>query len=58
MAHIKIEPRAAWVIDGLHGKGHAAYAVGGCVRDALLGRNPNDWDVCTDAAPERVLEIF
>ena len=58
MAHIKIEPRAAWVIDGLHGKGHAAYAVGGCVRDALLGRNPNDWDVCTDAAPERVIEIF
>ena len=58
MAHIVIEPRAAFVIDGLHAAGHAAYAVGGCVRDALLGRIPNDWDVCTDAEPECVIEIF
>ena len=58
MAHIEIEPRAAFVIDSLHGAGHAAYAVGGCVRDALLGRTPNDWDVCTDAVPERVIEVF
>ena len=58
MLHIENEPRAAWVIDRLHAAGHAAYAVGGCVRDALLGREPNDWDVCTDAAPERVIEVF
>ena len=35
-----------------------AYPVGGCVRDLLLGRTPGDWDVCTDARPERVMELF
>ena len=35
-----------------------AYLVGGCVRDLLLGRRPNDWDICTSAVPERVMELF
>lgn len=34
--------------------GHQAYLVGGCVRDIILGRTPNDWDICTDATPERM----
>src|SRR5262245_5274382 len=42
----------------LHGAGHQAYFVGGCVRDLELGREPADYDVATDAGPERVLELF
>jgi poly(A) polymerase len=42
----------------LHNRGHQAYLVGGCVRDLLLGREPSDYDVATDACPERVLELF
>jgi len=38
--------------------GHAAYVVGGSVRDELLGRPPADWDLATDARPDRVLAIF
>src|SRR5579862_2570952 len=38
--------------------GHQAFLVGGCVRDLLLGREPADYDVCTDARPDRVLELF
>ena len=46
------------IIDVLHGHGHEAYAVGGAVRDAYLGRIPKDWDVTTDARPEQVKSIF
>ena len=42
----------------LRGSGHQAYLVGGCVRDLILGREPADYDVCTDAHPERVRELF
>jgi poly(A) polymerase len=42
----------------LRSKGHQAYLVGGCVRDLILGREPADYDVATDARPERVLELF
>ncbi|MCA9137812.1 MAG: CCA tRNA nucleotidyltransferase [Planctomycetales bacterium] len=42
----------------LHECGHTAYFAGGCVRDALLGREPKDFDVATDATPDRVREIF
>ena len=42
----------------LNACGFEAYVVGGCVRDALLGCEPSDWDVCTAATPERVAEIF
>ena len=38
--------------------GYRAYAVGGCMRDAIMGRTPNDWDMTTDCSPERMLEIF
>lgn len=38
--------------------GHRAYAVGGCVRDSLLGREPEDWDVCSSALPEEIMAIF
>ncbi len=42
----------------LHGAGHAAYVVGGAVRDLLLGRTPADWDVATSARPEEVMRLF
>lgn len=42
----------------LHEAGHRVYAVGGCVRDALLGLTPQDYDLCTDATPEQMREIF
>ena len=38
--------------------GYKAYVVGGCVRDSLLGREPADWDVCTNATPEEMLAVF
>jgi len=38
--------------------GYEAYAVGGCVRDVLLGRTVNDWDLCSSARPEQVAELF
>lgn len=46
------------VLKTLETAGHAAYLVGGCVRDSLMGRRPQDWDVCTDASPEKILSIF
>jgi tRNA nucleotidyltransferase (CCA-adding enzyme) len=45
-------------MDRLWSHGHAAYVVGGSVRDALLGREANDWDLATDARPDRLLAIF
>ena len=42
----------------LRDAGHKAYLVGGCVRDLLLGRTPKDFDVATDARPDRVSELF
>lgn len=38
--------------------GHKAFLVGGCVRDCMMGRRPNDWDICTDALPSEVSDIF
>lgn len=46
------------VMTRLESAGYSAYIVGGCVRDALMGRRPHDWDVCTDALPGAVLSIF
>ena len=58
MTTIKLDPGAALLLDALHGAGHAAYAVGGCVRDSLLGQSPHDWDLCTSARPEQVMALF
>ena len=58
MTTIKLDPGAALLLDALHGACHAAYAVGGCVRDSLLGLDPHDWDLCTSARPEQVMALF
>ena len=55
---IKLDSGAAALLDALHGAGYAAYAVGGCVRDSLLGLTPHDWDLCTSALPRQVLDRF
>lgn len=49
---------ADFVLERLETSGHAAYLVGGCVRDILMGRHPNDWDICTSALPEEVIKVF
>ena len=46
------------ILDELVAGGHGAYVVGGSVRDALLGREPKDWDLTTDARPDRLIELF
>ena len=49
---------AEYIIRSLEDAGFEAYIVGGCVRDAILGREPEDWDITTDAKPEEVKSIF
>ena len=46
------------IIHTLQNEGYEAYAVGGCVRDSILGREPNDWDITTSASPEEVKALF
>ena len=55
---IALDEGAASLLDRLHAAGHGAYAVGGCVRDSLLGLVPHDWDLCTSATPAEVLALF
>jgi poly(A) polymerase len=55
---VESEALARAVIAKLRGAGHRAYLVGGCVRDVLLGATPKDFDVSTDARPERIMELF
>lgn len=46
------------ILFGLQARGYAAYLVGGCVRDVIMEITPNDWDICTSALPEEVMELF
>ncbi len=55
---LKLDPGAAVLLDALHSAGYRAYAVGGCVRDSLMGLVPHDWDLCTSALPQQVVELF
>jgi len=55
---LTLDPGAAALLDALHTAGYAAYAVGGCMRDSLLGRTAHDWDLCTSALPQQVMELF
>ena len=52
-------PGKVWeLMNRLSEAGYAAYAVGGCVRDTLLGKEPKDWDICTSALPEEIGRVF
>jgi tRNA nucleotidyltransferase (CCA-adding enzyme) len=55
---IKLPEQVSYIIGELEKHGFEAYAVGGCVRDSILGRIPDDWDITTSAKPEQVKEIF
>ena len=55
---IRMDEGAAELLDTLHRAGYAAYVVGGCVRDSLLGLPPHDWDLCTSALPQQGMELF
>lgn len=55
---IQIPEKVDFILNLLHENGYEAYAVGGCVRDAMLGREPQDWDITTSAQPEQVKALF
>ena len=55
---IKMPYEAEWIIKKIRAHGFEAFAVGGCVRDTLLGRVPGDWDITTSAKPWEVKSIF
>ncbi len=56
--HLQIPVDVGDVLTRLQGAGHEAFVVGGCVRDALRGTEPEDWDIATDAKPDRIQELF
>ena len=58
MKKIKLPSNVEYIIAQLEHAGYEAYAVGGCVRDSLLGRVPGDWDITTSARPEQVKAVF
>ena len=55
---ILMPQKVKFIIKQLMDNGFEAYAVGGCVRDSILGREPNDWDITTSALPGQVKEVF
>ncbi len=55
---MEIPENVTYLLRRLTARGYAAYAVGGCVRDTLLGRVPGDWDICTSALPEETEQCF
>ena len=55
---MKLPENVNRIIHHLQANGFEAYAVGGCVRDSLLGRIPQDWDITTSATPEQVKSLF
>lgn len=55
---IQLPDKVQKIIDTLEKAGYEAYAVGGCVRDSILGRTPDDWDITTSAKPEECKSLF
>jgi len=55
---IEIPLKVRHIIDTIIAAGFEAYVVGGCVRDSVLGREPQDWDITTSARPEQIKELF
>lgn len=55
---IRLPDKVGYIITTLEEAGYEAYAVGGCIRDSILGRKPDDWDITTSARPEQVKALF
>ena len=55
---IKLPENVKVIIEKLNNFGFEAYVVGGCVRDSLIGLIPHDWDICTNAKPQKIIECF
>ena len=58
MMHINLPEKVENIISTIESGGYEAYAVGGCVRDSILGRVPDDWDITTSASPQQVKRLF
>ena len=55
---IDLPRKVSFIISNLSLHGHEAYAVGGCIRDAILAKNPQDWDITTSATPDEIKGLF
>lgn len=55
---IDIPKNVELILHELNECGFEAYIVGGCVRDSIMNRTPKDWDICTSALPEQVMDVF
>ncbi|MEG2788434.1 MAG: polynucleotide adenylyltransferase, partial [Romboutsia sp.] len=55
---INLPEKVEFIIDSIYENGYEAFIVGGCVRDYILGLEPNDYDIATSATPSEILEIF
>ena len=55
---INLPKDVEYILNKLHQSGYEAYVVGGCVRDSVLGKEPHDWDICTNAKPEETYKVF
>lgn len=58
MVKINLPEGVESILNYLNEKGFAAYAVGGCIRDSIMGITPHDWDIATNATPDEVEQIF
>ena len=55
---LQLPEKVKYIIETLQSGGYEAYAVGGCVRDSILGRAPEDWDITTSARPAEIKSLF
>lgn len=55
---IQLPEKVTYIINTIMEAGYEAYAVGGCIRDSILGRIPDDWDITTSASPYQIKELF
>ena len=55
---ITLPAKVTEIIENLQMHGYEAYAVGGCVRDSILAKRPEDWDITTSAKPEEIKKLF
>ncbi|MCM1252417.1 MAG: CCA tRNA nucleotidyltransferase [Clostridium sp.] len=55
---IQLPQKVHYIIETIQAAGYEAYAVGGCIRDSILGKEPDDWDITTSATPREVKKLF